>query len=92
MFGDVVERLLGDAIHRHLCLRRQSVLDAGLHLDVDLGFRLAREAIGQTPQQLREIHAPSNTVYRPTVLITVTYTGFSGTFFRYSVPFTVTAS
>jgi len=41
---------------------------------------------------LREIHAPSNTVYRPTVLITVTYTGFSGTFFRYSVPFTVTAS
>jgi hypothetical protein len=35
---------------------------------------------------------PSNTVYRPTVLITVTYTGFTGTYFRYSVPFTVTAS
>ena len=34
---------------------------------------------------------PSGTVYHPTVLITVTYTGFTGTFFRYSVPFTVTA-
>jgi len=35
---------------------------------------------------------PSGTVYHPTVLITITYSGFAGTFFRYSVPFTVTAS
>lgn len=35
---------------------------------------------------------PAGTAYHPTVLIAVTYSGFSGTFFRYSVPFTVTAN
>lgn len=35
---------------------------------------------------------PTGTVYRPTVLITITYSGFTGTYFRYSVPFTITAN
>jgi hypothetical protein len=35
---------------------------------------------------------PSGTVYKPKVIITVTYTGYTGTFYQYTVPFTVTAS
>jgi hypothetical protein len=34
---------------------------------------------------------PSGTVYKPNVVLTVTYTGFTGTFYQYTVPFTVTA-
>jgi hypothetical protein len=35
---------------------------------------------------------PSGTVYHPTMVIKVTYSGYSGSFFQYSVPFAVTAS
>lgn len=37
------------------------------------------------------VPGPSGTVYHPTVNITVTYSGFSTSYFRYSIPFTVTA-
>lgn len=35
---------------------------------------------------------PTGTIYHPTVVIKVTYTGYTGSFFQYSVPFSVTAN
>ena len=39
-----------------------------------------------------KVAPPSGTVYRPKLVITVTYSGYSGGFFVYTVPVTVTAS
>jgi hypothetical protein len=51
-------------------------------------------AAGQKMQcNLRvQVPRPSGTVYRPTLTITMTYTGYTGSFFQYSVPFAITSS
>jgi type II secretory pathway pseudopilin PulG len=39
-----------------------------------------------------QVPRPSGTVYRPTLTITMTYTGYSGSFFQYSVPISMTSA
>jgi hypothetical protein len=51
-------------------------LTAGQKLQVNVRTNVAR---------------PIGTVYHPTLVITVTYSGFTGTFLKYTVPFTVTS-